>query len=76
MAETETHSRVRLRIVLNGETYETGAEVLDELVAEVADAGAKVATAVNGDFVPERERAGRLLAHGDRVEILSPRQGG
>ncbi|HWK34102.1 MAG TPA: sulfur carrier protein ThiS, partial [Hyphomicrobium sp.] len=36
----------------------------------------RVATARNGDFVPERERATTELRPGDRIEILSPRRGG
>ena len=37
---------------------------------------AKVATALNGDFVPERMRASTPVSPGDRVEIVSARQGG
>jgi sulfur carrier protein len=76
MPEEASRSHARLSIVLNGEAYETKAKSLDELVVEAALAGAKVATAVNGDFVPERDRRRRRLAPGDRIEILSPRQGG
>jgi len=54
----------------------TRAATLAELVAEQNLAGLKVATAHNGAFVPERARAGTPLAAGDRIEIVSPRQGG
>lgn len=37
---------------------------------------ATVATAVNGQFVPARERTGVRLQEGDRVEVLAPMQGG
>lgn len=36
----------------------------------------RVATAVNGDFVPERQRVETKLTDGDRLEILTARQGG
>ena len=38
--------------------------------------GSAVATAVNGAFVPVAARHGQRLGHGDRVEVLAPRQGG
>ena len=37
---------------------------------------AKVATALNGEFVPARARAATPLKEGDRIEIVAPRQGG
>ena len=49
---------------------------LADLLAEAGFGGLKVATAVNGDFVPERARAATTLADGDRVEVVAPRQGG
>jgi sulfur carrier protein len=63
-------------ILLNGERLETGARTLAELVAGQGFAEASVATAVNGAFVPREARAATLLAAGDRVEIVAPRQGG
>jgi len=38
--------------------------------------GAVVATALNGEFVPARQRAATKLTDGDRIEIVAPRQGG
>lgn len=35
-----------------------------------------VATALNGEFVPRETRADTPLAEGDRLEIITPRQGG
>jgi sulfur carrier protein len=64
------------RLRLNGEEVETRARTLADLVAVEGHAEAAVATAVNGDFVPRQERAATLLAEGDRVEIVAPRQGG
>jgi len=39
-------------------------------------AGAMVATAVNGEFVPARARGELHLRDGDRVEVLAAMQGG
>jgi len=64
------------RIRLNGAPMATPARTLADLVAGEGHAQAAVATAVNGDFVPRQERAATLLADGDRVEIVAPRQGG
>jgi sulfur carrier protein len=66
----------RTAIVLNGEPVETRARTLAELVAGQGFSATAVATAVNGDFVPREARAARLLAEGDKVEIVAPRQGG
>lgn len=63
-------------ISINGAPIGTGAETLAALVAEQGFGGVKVATALNGDFVPEKLRAATTLSDGDRVEILSVRQGG
>ena len=66
----------RWKIALNGELLETTAQTLAELVAEAGFAGSKVATAHNGEFVPEGARDEIRLSTGDRVEIVAPRQGG
>jgi sulfur carrier protein len=64
------------RIRLNGEQVATRARTLAELVAGEGHTETAVATAVNGEFVPRQARAATLLAEGDRVEIVAPRQGG
>lgn len=72
-----TITKTRLReIIVNGRRSASAAETLAALLAEEGLADVKVATAVNGDFVPERRRADTRLADGDRIEILSVRQGG
>lgn len=63
-------------IVLNGAGLETRAATLAELLDEQGFGGRKVATALNGDFVPERTRAATPVATGDRIEVVSARQGG
>ena len=65
-----------MRIVLNGRTREVASARLDALLEELGYTGAKVATAVNGDFVPRTLHAARTLGEGDRVEVIAPMQGG
>jgi sulfur carrier protein len=63
-------------IIVNGQPLATAAATLADLVDGQGFAGVKVATAVNGDFVAERLRAKTSLSAGDRIEILTVRQGG
>jgi len=63
-------------IIVNGESVVTAAATLEALVAERGLAGASIATARNGDFVPAAARAATAIAPGDRIEIVSPRHGG
>ena len=64
------------RFTVNGEVREASADTLGALLLELGYAGQKVATAVNGEFVAERARNSARLEPGDRIEIVSPRQGG
>ncbi|WP_409562332.1 sulfur carrier protein ThiS [Hyphomicrobium sp. MC8b] len=66
----------RIELVVNGRKTESVARTLEALIEEQGLAGAKVATALNGQFVPEARRATTALDGGDRVEIVSARQGG
>jgi sulfur carrier protein len=63
-------------IIVNGDALATHAGTLADLVAELGHAGRRIATARNGDFVPERARMETPLKGGDRIEIVSPRHGG
>lgn len=63
-------------ITVNGRALSTAAATLAELVAGQGFGDGKVATAVNGEFVPARQRASTPLRDGDSIEILSARQGG
>ncbi|MFN3625924.1 MAG: sulfur carrier protein ThiS [Hyphomicrobium sp.] len=71
-----TGTREVLTVIVNGEAVLTAATTLADLVAERGLAGARVATARNGDFVPERARASTPLFFDDHIEIVSPRHGG
>ena len=63
-------------LVVNGKTVATRAGLLSELLAEQELANTRVATAVNGQFVSEPARSHTKLKPGDRIEIVSARQGG
>lgn len=65
-----------MKIIVNGETQDTGARTLQDLCAALGLGDMKVATAVNGDFVPAAARASHTLAQNDKIEIVTPRQGG
>lgn len=65
-----------LSLLVNGEAVTLRGATLADLLAELGYGSAKVATARNGEFVPERARAATPLAAGDRIEIVAPRQGG
>jgi sulfur carrier protein len=65
-----------MRLVVNGEPHEVPAATLAEALQSLDLAEAKVATALNGEFVPARSRAATLVKDGDRIEIVAPRQGG
>ena len=49
---------------------------LATLIASLQDPPAALATAVNGDFVPREQRAGRVLRDGDQVMTFQPITGG
>ena len=61
---------------MNGEAQETQKRTLAELCAALGYADAKIATALNGSFIPASRRESLLLHEDDRVEIVAPRQGG
>lgn len=65
-----------MKLIVNGEAQEVAAATLAEALDVLGYGEAKVATAVNEDFVPAGLRAGHALNDGDRIEIVAPRQGG
>jgi sulfur carrier protein len=74
--ESRPRGAALLAVHLNGEPRQTGASTLADLVAEAGYGDARIATALNGDFVPARARATTRLKSGDHIEIVAPRQGG
>jgi sulfur carrier protein len=65
-----------MTLFVNGEPREIDAATLAQVLDALDYGEAKVATALNGEFVPARARAATRLKDGDRIEILAPKQGG
>ena len=65
-----------MRLVVNGELQDVPAATLEQVLAALHYGEAKVATALNGEFVPARARDAVPVKEGDRIEIVAPRQGG
>ena len=65
-----------MKLTINGEHHDVAAATLAALLAELDYDGGWLATALNGEVVPARERDGCALADGDRIEILAPMKGG
>lgn len=65
-----------MRIEVNGEAREVAATTVAGALAELGWAEARVATALNGEFLPVGARADTPLKAGDRLEVLAPMQGG
>ncbi|WP_426123844.1 sulfur carrier protein ThiS [Pararhizobium sp. PWRC1-1] len=65
-----------MKLTINGEDHQTDISVLSDLLISLEYEGDWLATAVNGELVHREERRGFVLCDRDRVEILSPMQGG
>lgn len=65
-----------MRIEVNGEPREVAATTIAAALMELGLATARVATALNGTFVPRAARDTTPLTAGDRLEVLAPMQGG
>ena len=65
-----------MNLIVNGKRHTASAATLDALLEELGFDQEFLATALNSDFIPAEERSICVLTDGDRIEILSPRQGG
>lgn len=65
-----------MKLTINGEDHQTDISVLSELLVALEYEGDWLATAVNGELVYREDRPGFALNDLDRIEILSPMQGG
>lgn len=65
-----------MTIVCNGTKHEVENLTLSEILVELGYGQLLIATAVNGRFVPARQRTSILLKEGDVLEVVAPRQGG
>ena len=65
-----------MKILVNAESQEVSAQVLGDILNELGYGDAKIATALNEVFVAKSARAQTNVVAGDRLEIVTPRQGG
>lgn len=65
-----------MRIEVNGEAREVTATTVAAALEELGLGTARIATALNGSFVPKTARDTTSLTKGDRLEVLAPMQGG
>ncbi len=65
-----------MQITINGQAVDVAEKTLAKILEERGFQAAIVATAVNEEFVPVSRRADQILKTGDRLEIVSPREGG
>lgn len=63
-------------VFVNGNERRTAARTLAELLVELGYGDQRVATAVDGEFIPVADRPAAQLKDGNQIEIVSPRQGG
>ncbi|EJF90603.1 sulfur carrier protein ThiS [Bartonella tamiae] len=65
-----------MKVFVNSETVDIQASHLAALLEELAFEGDWLATAVNSEVISAQQRKTYLLQEGDKIEILSPMQGG
>lgn len=65
-----------MKIEVNGEARDVTGATVAEVLHELGWTTARIATALNGVFVPKAARASTALTAGDRLEVLAPMQGG
>ena len=65
-----------MQIILNGEPRDVHATLLPDILNELGFGDARVATAVNEEFVAIGVRGNLTLKDGDRLEVVAPMQGG
>lgn len=65
-----------MHVIVNGRDTEIAAKRLDGLLGELDHEVTHVAIAVNDTVVPRTRWAATELNSGDRIEIITPRQGG
>ncbi|KQV73116.1 sulfur carrier protein ThiS [Rhizobium sp. Root1220] len=65
-----------MKLIINGEPQDIPATTLSELLSLMEYEGEWLATAVNGELVHREDRLGHALNDNDRIEVLSPMQGG
>jgi sulfur carrier protein len=65
-----------MRLIINGDVQIVAVATLAQLLKALDHEGSWLATAVNGELVHRDDREGHALRDDDRIEILTPMQGG
>ena len=65
-----------MKLIVNGEDHHLDAMTLTDVLTSLEYEGGWLATAVNGELVHREDRAAHHLREGDRIEALTPLQGG
>ena len=65
-----------MKISINGVLTIVSAKNMEKILNEVGYGEMRVATALNGVFVPVENRPECQIEEGDQLEVVSPRQGG
>ena len=65
-----------MKIEVNGVPQDVDAATVEEALQMLGWGGQRVATALNGTFVPAAARDRTALSPGDRLEVLTAMQGG
>ncbi|WP_320201450.1 sulfur carrier protein ThiS [Agrobacterium sp. rho-13.3] len=65
-----------MRILVNGQEHDLATATLSQLLTVLDYEGDWLATAVNGDLVHAEDRSDFQLKDFDKIEVLSPMQGG
>ena len=65
-----------MKILVNGAWRDVNTHLLAPALQELGYGEGAFATAVNGAVVPSSARAEAVIREGDRIEVLSPMQGG
>ncbi|CAM3053987.1 sulfur carrier protein [Paracoccus aminovorans] len=65
-----------MKITLNGAPHDLAGPTVQDALTQIGLAEAKVATALNGAFLPAAARPGTTLKDGDALEVVAPMQGG
>jgi len=65
-----------MKITLNGAARELTGPSVQDVLSEIGLGTAKVATALNGNFLLAATRAATTLKDGDALEVVAPMQGG
>lgn len=65
-----------MRITVNDEVRDVRPGTLAAILDELGYGGARVATALDGTFVPAGSRASRDVGENAVLEVLAPMQGG